>query len=370
MINRTLYALVLCVLAAMVSLPARAQNVLFIVDFSGSMNEKVAGRPKIVSAKEVFRQTLREMPQAAHIGLMVYGHRRAKDCKDIELMSGLGQDASSALADRVDQLKAKGETPIATALLQSLGVFASHKGETNAIVLITDGREECNGDPCAATQALVAAGVDVKVHVVGFNLSGEDRKAVECITQLSSGRYFDAKDGVALKAALAEVRQTVAQATPAAPPPAAPASPPKPARTNLLSRAAGGELLAAPQELWNGLNDGKEDRLTWFHPNEEGVFGFKDGKSATFDTFTTLIGGTDGNNVKEFELLVGDESPTGAFRSIGQFTTQNLKLMKSPYQEFKFDAVTAKFLKVKLLSSYANDGYIAAAEFQLFGEIK
>src|SRR5262249_22482604 len=154
--------------------------------------------------------------------------------------------ASSALADRVDQLKAKGETPIATALLQSLGVFASHKGETNAIVLITDGREECNGDPCAATQALVAAGVHVKVHVVGFTLSGEDRKAVECITQLSNGRYFDAKDGVALKAALAEVRQTVAQATPAAPPPpAAPAAPPKPARTNLLSRAAGGELLAA-----------------------------------------------------------------------------------------------------------------------------
>jgi hypothetical protein len=365
MSRSTFFLLVALAFVATGSPPAGAQNVLFIVDFSGSMNEKVAGSPKIVTAKEVFRTTLRDMPAQARIALMIYGHRRAKDCKDIELLAGLGQETSDKLADRVDQLKAKGETPIATALLQSLGVFAGHKGEANSIVLITDGREECNGDPCAATQALVAAGVDVKIHVVGFNLSGGDRQAVECITQLSGGRYFDAKDGSALKASLNEVRQVVAQA-----PPAPPATPPKPARPNLIARSEGGELLAAPQDIWQGLNDGKEDGITWLHPGEEGVYGFKGGQPATFDTFTMFIGGADPNNVKEFELLAGDESPTGTFRSLGKFTTQNMKLMKSPYQEFKFDKATAKFLKVKLLSNYGNDGYIRAAEFQLFGEVK
>src|SRR3954453_2387156 len=67
-----------------------AQNVLFIVDFSGSMNQKVGDRPKIAIAKEVFRNTVSEMPSNARIGLMLYGHRRAGDCKDIELISDVG----------------------------------------------------------------------------------------------------------------------------------------------------------------------------------------------------------------------------------------------------------------------------------------
>jgi len=40
----------------------------------------------------------------------------------------------------------------------------------------------------------------------------------------------------------------------------------------------------------------------------------------------------------QFELLAGDDSPTGAFRSIGVFTTQNTKMMQSPYQVFKLPA--------------------------------
>jgi hypothetical protein len=62
------------------------------------------------------------------------------------------------------------------------------------------------------------------------------------------------------------------------------------------------------------------------------------------------------NNVKEFELLQGNESPTGFFQSIGKFQTQNVKLFENPYQEFKFSPVTAKYLKVKILSTYGLPG--------------
>jgi hypothetical protein len=305
------------------------------------------------------------MPSSARIGVMLYGHRHAKDCRDIELISDLGQKPARALADQVDQLQAKGETPIATALLQSLNVFAKHKGEQNSVVLITDGREECNGDPCAAAEALAATGLQVKVNVVGFQLRAEERQAVACISRLTGGHYFDAQNAGALKSALAQVQQIVTQAP--APVPVAPKPPAPPPRPNLIAQAQDGELLAAPQELWQALNDGKEQPVSWFHNGEEGIYGFKDGQSAKFETFTMYIAGTDANNVKDFELLVGDESPTGSFRSIGKFTTQNLRMMKSPYQEFKFPAVTAKYLKVRLLTSYANDNYIRAAEFQLFG---
>jgi hypothetical protein len=67
--------------------------------------------------------------------------------------------------------------------------------------------------------------------------------------------------------------------------------------------------------------------------------------------------------------LAGD-SPSGPFRSIVTFTTQNLRLVKSPYQEFKFSPVTARHLKVKLLSNYKDDDYIRASEFHVSFETK
>ena len=71
-------------------------------------------------------------------------------------------------------------------------------------------------------------------------------------------------------------------------------------------------------------------------------------------------------NVRQFELFVGDDGPGGPFRSIGVFTTQNTKLMQSPYQAFTFPAVTAKYLKVALQTDWGG-GYVAAYDVRLIG---
>jgi len=136
--------------------------------------------------------------------------------------------------------------------------------------------------------------------------------------------------------------------------------------TNLLAASAGGQVLVAPDDDWSKTIDGKEDYVM-FKPDQEAVYAFKDEKPATFDRFATLVSESMDSNLKEFELLAGDESPTGTFRSIGTFTVQNAKMLKSPYQEFKFDPVTAKYLKVKVISNYGNPiGRIHVSEFKLF----
>jgi TIR domain len=143
-----------------------------------------------------------------------------------------------------------------------------------------------------------------------------------------------------------------------------------PPRFNLLSPENAGQVLVSPSDNWAQTIDGKEDKVTWFRAGQEAVYGFKDEQPATFDTFTTLVTGTvgyGGGNLKEFELLVGNDSPTGDFKSIGKFTVTNAKLPKTPYQEFKFPEVTAKYLKVKILSGYAT--LIALHEFQLLGKL-
>ncbi|MCC7274745.1 MAG: hypothetical protein IT561_18895, partial [Alphaproteobacteria bacterium] len=309
---------------------------------------------------------LRAMPSDARLGLLVYGHRRARDCRDIELVSPIGADDAGRLAAQIRGLQPRGETPIAAAIEQAARSFAPLRGQQNSIVLVTDGVEECKGDPCAAARAVRAAGLDLKVSIVGFTLGARERQAIECVARETGGAYYDAADAQALTNALTQVRQQVTQAPPA---PAAMPVPQPPARVNILARANGGELLAAPSIIWAVVHDGKEDQDSNFQVGQEAVFAFRGEQPYTFDTFTTLVTATDPINLREFELLAGDDGPTGTFRSIGVFTAQNLQLLRTPYQEFRFPPVTARYLKVRLVSNHGRAGnWVALREMQLFGE--
>lgn len=356
-------------LAAALSVPVAAQsNVLLLVDASGSMKKSVdGGESRMDAAKRVLGETVHAMPADARLGLMAYGHRRAKDCTDIELISPIGADDAGTIAARIQALQPKGETPIAGALQQAARSFAALKGQNNAIVLVTDGIEECSGDPCAAAKAVAAAGLDLKVNIVGFTLDQKQQQEVECITRETGGRYYGAKGARELTTALTEVRQQLAQVTPTAEPP----KPPAQAKAiNLLGPENGGQVLVAPSDTWLGTIDGKGANFGCCPGGiGEAVYTFKDEKAATFDTFSVLIQATNAGNLKEFELLVSDDSPTGAFRSIGKFQTQNVKFIQKPYQEFKFPPVTAKYVKVKTLSNWGGN-IMFIDNFQLRGTLQ
>jgi hypothetical protein len=139
-------------------------------------------------------------------------------------------------------------------------------------------------------------------------------------------------------------------------------------RVNLLAPENGGHLVTASSDAWQATIDGREDfSQISYGTGTEAVYAFKDERQATFDLFTILIVESWHSNVKEFELLAGNDSPTGAFESIGRFQTQNMKLFKTPYQEFKFAPVKARYLKMKLISAYGP--HPSVLEFQLFGNL-
>ena len=139
---------------------------------------------------------------------------------------------------------------------------------------------------------------------------------------------------------------------------------------NILAADNGGQILVAPNATWTGTTDGKEEEVYWFSPNDEGVYGFNGAAPARFGRFAVLIPDSNSHNLRQFELLAGDDSPIGHFRSIGKFTTKNARLSANDgYQEFSFPPVTAKYLKVKLLSPHdPDDKRILLYEFRLFGE--
>ena len=192
-------------------------NMLFILDGSNSMWGQIDGVAKVATAKTVFANLLFDIPDETNIGLMAYGHRSEADCGDVELMSELGSDSAADLLKKVKSITPKGKTPIATALAQSEFAFASRLEENNNIILISDGVETCEGNPCDVAADLVKKGINVRVHVVGFDVAGEERQQLECIADAGNGKYFDAQSAQALQAAVTEVKQ-VAQAPAASPP--------------------------------------------------------------------------------------------------------------------------------------------------------
>jgi hypothetical protein len=107
------------------------------------------------------------------------------------------------------------------------------------------------------------------------------------------------------------------------------------------------ELITAPNAMWEKLLVGGVDPQTG--ESENAVYGFKGDKTATFDTVRIFIGETTHSNIKTVELLVSADSPTGPFTSAGKVETQNIRMAKTGgWQEFKFTAVTAKYLKCKM----------------------
>jgi len=124
-------------------------------------------------------------------------------------------------------------------------------------------------------------------------------------------------------------------------------------RMNLLSSANGGHLMAAPDDSWRYAIDDNVDTWQYVQAGSgDGVYAFKDEQAATFDTFLMLIPDTSGLNIKDFELLAGNDTPLGTFHSIGQFQTKNVRLYPSPWQEFKFDAVRARYFKLHVISAW------------------
>ena len=228
-----------------------ADRAIIVLDASGSMWGQIDGTPKIAIARKVLGDVLQSTPRDLALGLMAYGHREKGSCADIELLIGPAPASAAEIAGVADGLSPKGKTPLSEAVRQAAAEL-KYTEEKATVILITDGLETCNADPCALARELEASGVDFTAHVVGFGLSAEEGRQVACIADETGGQYFQAANAEALGEALAE---TVAEVVEPPPPPALP-----------VEEAALPEAtLDAPETI----EIGKTFNVAWDGPGEE-----------------------------------------------------------------------------------------------------
>ena len=215
---------------------AWADDAILVFDASGSMWGQVEGKTKAEIARAVVSDLLNQIPSDRRLGLVAYGHRRAGDCKDIEELVPVGTDRE-VIRKQVNALAFKGKTPLTSAVRFAAEKLRYREGKAT-VILVSDGAESCNADPCALGAELEAAGVDFTVHVVGFGLPSKTEAAgLQCLAAATGGKYFSANNASELAQAL---KQTVAA-------PIAPA----PKTADVLLRATD---LAGGPEITSGLN--------------------------------------------------------------------------------------------------------------------
>lgn len=166
---------------------------MIVLDSSGSMWGQIDGRPKREIAREALQKMLPNISPGGDIGLVAYGHRREGDCSDIEILHEALPGERDALIDTANGLNALGKTPLTEAVrvaAQSLSIEENRA----SVILVTDGLETCNADPCALGEELESKGVDFTAHVIGFGLTQSEGQQVACLADATGGLYLEARN--------------------------------------------------------------------------------------------------------------------------------------------------------------------------------
>jgi Ca-activated chloride channel family protein len=144
----------------------------FLFDASQSMYGRWQSGAKIDVAKLLMKQLMDSLRYVKdlEVALRVYGHQKnfpPQDCDDSKLEVPFSKGNISTIQQVLKDLVPRGTTPIAKSLELCANDFPQSPSR-NIIILITDGIEECGGDPCAISLALQKKGIFLKPFVIGL----------------------------------------------------------------------------------------------------------------------------------------------------------------------------------------------------------
>lgn len=260
-----LYAIAFLLLGLCSGAHAEPQNnVIFVLDGSNSMWGQIDGTAKISIAKDVMTDLITDWDESVPAGLMIYGHRRKGDCQDIETVALPGQADRQTLISKVQSIKPRGKTPITLSLLTAKAELLLHNMSKfprpkNTLVLVSDGLETCNADPCAVALEWEVSDPGTDVHVIGFDVTDEESKALQCISRNTGGKFFRANNADELQAALKETVKIASGGSPAPAPDVADAQPAEPQASQFLyaKLCQTCERLPPLDVSWNIYKDGQ-----------------------------------------------------------------------------------------------------------------
>ena len=179
------------------------EMLLFILDFSNSMNESLENDSKYNLMLKTMREILPKISPNTRVGLRIYGHKMGftpiEACRASTLAVPVGPNSMANISDVLAKRKPRGMTPITYSLKQAIKYdFMGFSGKKH-IILMTDGGENCDESPCSYVMDLIKIRRDVQIDVIALNIKDEDDlEQLKCTALVTSGKFYDARTSAQL----------------------------------------------------------------------------------------------------------------------------------------------------------------------------
>ena len=183
------------------------EQILFIVDFSNSMNERLGHRTKMDIALSTMKETLQLIPPSTSVGLRVYGHKTGftprQSCTASQLISPVQQNNALNVYSKLNSINAVGWTPITYSLKQAVYFDFTDTSSKKRIILISDGGENCDESPCEFIIELMKHREDIRIDVIALAIGDEEaNNQLKCVALVTSGKFYNANTAAELKNSL------------------------------------------------------------------------------------------------------------------------------------------------------------------------
>jgi len=158
---------------------------LMIIGQLQQMERDIMREPKRMSvAKQAAIGVVRRIPSDVGIGLVLVG-----DCPNAQSLGFFPPAQHPNLRGRIGSLSPNGGTPLADGVRRA-GALLDGRNKESLMVVISDGEESCNGDPCAVARQLAQSKPNLKINVVDILGTG----AGNCLAQATGGQVFTARN--------------------------------------------------------------------------------------------------------------------------------------------------------------------------------
>ena len=169
-------------------------RILFLLDGSGSMLGQWEGTTRMGAAKRLLSDLVDSLrtDTRVELALRVYGHqyhRRLQNCKDTKLEVAFARNNHDNIISKLKTITPQGTTPISYSLQELQNDFPNDPSYRNIVIIITDGLESCDGDPCEVSRSLQAKQIFLRPFVIGLGMNKSFDEQFDCL-----GRFFDASN--------------------------------------------------------------------------------------------------------------------------------------------------------------------------------
>jgi Mg-chelatase subunit ChlD len=161
---------------------SEAPEVALVVDSSGSMEKPIGGAPtRLDAAKRAIGALLDRLPGDVDVGLVEF-----RDCQRIRRDRFYSQAERDQLKAQVDSLEPGRGTPLARSVERAGAILSSQVPGT--IIVVTDGKDSCGGDPCAAAAAIRQSRPNLTIHVI--DIGSEGASPATCLAEMTGGKVY------------------------------------------------------------------------------------------------------------------------------------------------------------------------------------